>query len=94
MEGKDWETDLGFLAGRMVTVARCLVDPEAPPWLEHEGKPYLLRPVDPIRNGQRSRPAVHRDTPPEARVPFDPPKALLDKAVGRVRRPRASKEGE
>ncbi len=94
MDGKNWETDLGFLAGRVVTVARCLVDPDAMPWLEHQGKPYLLRPVDPVRNGRRSRPDVPLDAPRAASVPFDPPKALLDKAVGRIRRPRAAKEDE
>lgn len=92
MDGEDWETDLGYLAGRLVTVSRCLVEPEAPPWLEHEGKRYLLRPVDPVRNGRRPRPACNLDTPHVARVPFDPPSTLLDKAVGRVRRPAASKE--
>src|SRR5206468_1854605 len=30
LDGTDWETDQGWLAGRLVTVAQCLVDPEAP----------------------------------------------------------------
>lgn len=88
MDGEDWETDLGFLAGRLVTVSRCLVTPEQPPWIEHEGKRFLLSRVDPVRNGKRPRSVVNLDKPHEARVPFDPPKTLLDKALGRAgRRP-------
>jgi transposase InsO family protein len=86
MDGDDWETDLGFLAGRLVTVARCLVTPDAPPWIEHEGKRFPLHRVDPVKNGKRARPACNLDTPHAARVAFDPPKALLDKALGRARR--------
>jgi hypothetical protein len=48
MDGDDWETDLHFLAGRLVTVSRCMVDPEDPPYLEHEGKRFALHKVDPI----------------------------------------------
>lgn len=84
MDGEDWETELGFLAGRVVTVSRCLVTPNEPPWLEHEGKRYVLSRVDPVRNGKRPRSIQNLDKPHQTRVPFDPPKALLDKALGRV----------
>jgi hypothetical protein len=83
MDGEDWETNLGFLARRLVTVSRCLVDPAAPPWIEHEGTRHVLHPVDPINNARRLRPSCCRDVPHEARTPFDPPAALLDKALGR-----------
>ena len=81
VEGQDWELDQGFLAGRVVTVARCLLDLATPPWVEHEGKRLLLHPVDVARNARRGRgprnPDDHRE--PQS-VPFDPPKALLDRS--------------
>jgi putative transposase len=84
MDGDDWETDLHFLAGRLVTVSRCMVDPNEPPFLEHEGKRFALHRVDPIRNASRSRSHCCLDTAHQARTTFDPPRALLDKAVGRA----------
>ena len=84
MDGSDWETSLHFLAGRLVTVARSFVDPDAPPWIEHEGKAHPLAPVDPVKNGRRARSPMCLDQTHPARVPFDPPKALVDRAVGRT----------
>ena len=83
MDGEDWETDLGFLARRLVTVSRCMIDAAEPPWIEHEGKRHVLQPVDPRRNATRPRSTVCRDVPHESKVAFDPPRALLDKALGR-----------
>ena len=85
MDGTDWETDLHFLAGRLVTVSRCLIDPSEPPWIEHEGRVHLLHPVNAKANGQKSRSKACLDTAHPARkpVPFDPPKALLDQSLGR-----------
>ena len=60
LDGADWETDQGFLAGRLVTVARCLVESSEPPCIEHEGKRLLLRIVDPVRNARRKRAAHYR----------------------------------
>jgi putative transposase len=82
MDGQDWETDLGFLAGRLVTASRCMVDPDEPPWIEHEGRRFVLRPVDPMKNANRKR-SDNLDEPHESRVDFDPSRALLDKALGR-----------
>ena len=84
MDGTDWETDLHFLAGRLVTVSRCLVDPNEPPWLEHEGRVHLLHPVNPKANGQkpRSKSCLDQSHPARKPVPFDPPKALLEKSLG------------
>jgi hypothetical protein len=83
MDGEDWETDLGFLARRLVTVSRCMIDAAEPPWIEHEGVRHVLAPVDPRSNAKRPRAPSLRDTAHESRVPFDPPRALLDKALGR-----------
>ncbi|HEX7273200.1 MAG TPA: DDE-type integrase/transposase/recombinase [Casimicrobiaceae bacterium] len=92
MDGDDWETDLHFLAGRLVTVSRCMVDPEDPPYIEHEGKRFPLHMVDPVANARRPRSASSHDAPHEARVPFDPARALLDKQLGRG--PRATPEAD
>jgi putative transposase len=83
MDGDDWETDLGFLAGQLVTVHRCMVDPTDPPWIEHEGRTHQLRPVDPTKNAHRARSKDCLDKTHESKVPFDPPRALLDQAMGR-----------
>jgi len=85
IEGRDWELDLGFLAGRVVTIGYCLIESEATPWLEHEGKRRPLLPVDPVANSNRRRPprrprGEQRDGPP---VAFDPTGALLDRAAHR-----------
>lgn len=84
MDGQDWETDQGFLAGRLVTVGRCLVEPDEPPWIEHEGRRHPLHLVDPIANARRSRSTCCLDQPHEARVAFDPPSTALDRALGRA----------
>lgn len=87
VDGTDWELDQGFLAGRVVTVARCLLDRTTPPWVEYEGQRLPLHPVDPVRNAHRGRPPRRPgdDGPPVRHVPFDPPTALVDRAVGRTR---------
>jgi transposase InsO family protein len=85
MDGQDWQTDLGFLAGQLVTVYRCLVEPSEPPWLEHEGRRHVLHPVDPVKNAQRKRGPDCLDRPHQARVSFDPPGVLLDQTLGRSR---------
>jgi transposase InsO family protein len=85
MDGTDWETSLHFLAGRLVTVARSLVDADAPPWIEYEERAYPLSVVDPVKNAHRARSPMCLDRPHPARVEFDPPTTLVDRAVGRVR---------
>jgi len=83
VEGRAFELDQGFLAGRVVTVGYTLVGDD-PPWVEHDQKRFALHPVDPVANAKKKR---RRDlTPPAPTVPFDPPGALLDRAAGR--RPR------
>jgi putative transposase len=84
VDGRDWELDQGFLAGRIVTVGRSLL--EAVPWVEHEGQRLPLHPVDPKANAHRKRPPRRPGAPDEAHVtPFDPAGALLKRATGRRR---------
>jgi putative transposase len=88
MDGVDWETDLHFLAGKLVTVSRCLVDPSEPPWIEHEGRARVLHPVNPKKNAQRTRSSSCLDEPHPTRTAFDPAKALLDRALGKKNPPQ------
>ena len=92
VDGTDFELDQGFLAGRVVTVARTLLDPASLPWIEHDGKRFPLHTVDPVKNARRTRPPRRADDAgaPARRVAFDPPGALLDRAVGR--KPKTSEE--
>lgn len=83
MDGQDWETSLGFLARKLVTVSRCMIDSSEPPSLLHEGVLHPLCPVDPRKNARRTRSPVCNDLPHEARTNFDPTRALLDKNLGR-----------
>ena len=78
VDGKDWELDQGYLAGHVVTVGRNLVEPDAPPWVEHEGKRLVLHPVDPVANSRRKRPPKQSaPAPPKRQVQFDPLSALM-----------------
>jgi hypothetical protein len=87
--GQTYELDQGFLAGRIVTVARCLLpDVAQPPWVEHDGKRFGLHPSDPVANSRKPRRREER--PAQTGVTFDPPGALLDRAAGR--RPRYRRE--
>lgn len=82
LNGTSWETDAGFLAGRNVTIANCLIEADAPPWLEYEDQRYPLHPVDPVANSRRKRAPLPKA--PTTNAPhFDPPGALLDRAMGR-----------
>jgi putative transposase len=78
VKGRLYELDHGYLAGKTVTVAYCMLDEPPAPVVEHEGKRLPLRPVDPVHNAHRKRPA--RRAKPEAAsspVDFDPSAALL-----------------
>jgi len=89
LDGHIYETNLGILAGMPVTVARYALDEESVPWLEHDGKRFELRLVDPVANSRRSRAELPAQ-PPSRHVEFDPPTALLDKTLGR--QPRYQKD--
>ncbi len=85
IDGVDYELAAGHLAGRVVTLCRCLVDVSEAPWVEYEDKRYNVHPVDPVANATRKRPLrrPHLDETAPRHTAFDPPRALLDKAVGR-----------
>jgi transposase InsO family protein len=82
--GVTFETRAGFLAGRVVVVARSLLDVSTLPWIEHEDDRYLIGPVNPEENARRKKegPGANR-----ARqgldIPFDPPGTLLDALLKR-----------
>lgn len=81
--GVDFELDQGFLHGRVVTVARSLIDPTEHPWVEHEARRLPLRPVDPVANGQRRSPRKPSAKKTGLDTPFDPPGALLAARLGK-----------
>jgi hypothetical protein len=82
--GTTFETRAGFLAGRVVTVGRSLLDSSSDPWIEHEGERYLIGRVDPEENARRKKQGPAGKRPQRGLdVPFDPPGALLDVLVGR-----------
>jgi hypothetical protein len=87
IEGRTYELDRGWLAGRQIHISWSALEEPCAPWAEYEGKRYELHLVDPERNASRKRPPRHlRSDAPEKKsepVAFDPPKALLDRAVGR-----------
>jgi transposase InsO family protein len=93
IDGVDYELDAGHLAGRIVTLCRCLVDLSEKPWVEFEGKHLEIHPVDPVKNSGLKRPLrrPHLTQTAPRHTAFDPPKALLDKLSGR--RPQ-HEEGE
>jgi len=80
--GSEFETDQGFLAGRLVTVARSLLDPSELPWIEYEKQRHVLLHVAPQKHGTRRKPRPRRGIDS---IPFDPPGALLAKATGKSR---------
>ena len=81
--GTDFQVDQGFLAGKLVTVASCLLDQPPVPWIEHQERLYTLRPVDPKANARKRRPRRQAEDTADKKTPFAPADALLDKALGR-----------
>ena len=91
IDGVDWEVDQGYLAGQMVTAARCLLDRKEPPWLEHDDKVLPLHTVDAKLNGASKRPprrAPPMGAPefPAAPTEFDPNRAAMEKLFGRPKK--------
>ncbi|MGE3670575.1 MAG: DDE-type integrase/transposase/recombinase [Polyangiaceae bacterium] len=85
--GTDFEVDAGYLSGRVVTVGRCLLDPDESPWIEHEEQRLALHLVDPVGNGKRKR----GTSPSRARtgidaVDFDPNGVRLSELLDGVER--------
>jgi putative transposase len=81
--GTSFETTAGFLAGRVVQVARSLLDVQSEPWIEHEDQRIALRVVDAIKNARRQRPERSQHPQRGIDVSFDPAGVLLDKMLGR-----------
>lgn len=88
VDGRVWQLDQGFLAGRVVTVVAAHAGLAGEPVALHDGHRYPLRPVDPVAASRTRR--RRRGEAPTPTIPFDPAGALLDKAAGR--RPRHRKE--
>jgi putative transposase len=78
-DGTSWEIDQTYLAGQTVMVATCFAMPNEAPWVEHEGKRLVLRPLDATKNGRRKRPSriEPRADKPTRWVEFDPMDALM-----------------
>ena len=90
VDGTVWELEPGFLAGKRVTLVRCLLDSPSKPWVEYDERRFSLHPLDPVRNSMRSRRRMpNNDTP---KIPFDPAKALLDRAVGKTTKKESDDE--
>jgi len=91
VDGAAWQLDEGFLAGALVTVA---VDKtgSAAPVVEHDGRRYVLRPVDAVAAGKTRRKPAAPAAPAAPAVPFDPPGALLDRLAGRPPRYRPEED--
>jgi transposase InsO family protein len=77
--GLTWELEQGFLAGKVVTIARTLLDQNAPPWVELDGKTYALKVVDPIANAKRR--LTNREHRSIDAIDFDPAGALLNRLL-------------
>ncbi|MGK3988338.1 DDE-type integrase/transposase/recombinase [Sorangium sp. So ce136] len=83
VDGITWQLDQGYLAGQIVSVARCFVASDEPPWVEHEGKRLVLHPVDPQRNARRKRPPCGGPADKPTRpVDFNPARTLGRRANG------------
>lgn len=88
VRGQSWQVDESFLAGAIVTVAVDLTGGAAPV-VEHDGRRYVLHPVDVVAAGKTRR---KPPAPPAPSVPFDPAGALLDRLTGRPPRHRPEED--
>jgi transposase InsO family protein len=88
VRGATWQLDESFLAGAVVTVGVDMTGATAP-FVEYDGRRYVLRPVDPVAAGKRKR---KPPSPPPPTVPFDPAGALLDRVAGRPPRHRPEED--
>ena len=88
--GHTFELDQGFLAGRVVTVAFCMLDDPPAPVVELDEKRFELHLVDPLKNARTPRPPRRSPTdngnpaPAAAALAFNPPETLLRLATGRI----------
>ncbi len=89
LDGRVWQLDQGFLAGRVVTVVAAHAGLAGDPVAVHDGHRYPLRPADPVAASRTRR--RRRGQAPTPTIPFDPAGALLDRAAGRPPRHRGKK---
>ena len=83
--GVTFETRTGFLAGRVVTIGRSLLDPTSDPWIEHEDTRFLVGRVDPEENARRKKNGPSPKRPQSGLdVPFDPAGTMLDALLGKA----------
>jgi putative transposase len=85
--GLTFQLDQGFLAGRVVTVAYCMLDEPPEPVVELDEQRYCLRLVDPVANARIKRPprrSVSAETVSPKPTGFDPATTLLRQATGRL----------
>jgi transposase InsO family protein len=82
--GRTFQLDQGFLAGRVLTVAYCMLDDPPEPVVEFGDQCFELHPVDPVANAATPRPPRRADdqAPPARPTGFDPPTTLLRLATG------------
>jgi len=87
LAGLTFQLDQGFLSGRVVTVAYCMLDEPPEPVVELDDQRFCLRLVDPVANARVKRPP-RREAGAEAESPtptdFDPATTLLRQATGRL----------
>ena len=82
--GVTFETRAGFLAGKVVVVARSLLDISTDPWIEHEDSRYLIARVDPEENARRKKDGAGANRAQRGLdVPFDPAGAMLNALLKR-----------
>ena len=79
-DGQTFEVDQQFLCSRKVNVCRPLLEPEARPFVEMEGRRFALHPVRPIQNAQRKRTKPNPET--DDPIDFEPAEALMPRAAG------------
>lgn len=76
VDGRIYELEHGFLAGRVVDVVYSHLDEPIAPAVEHEGRRYPLHLVDPANNSRRRRPPRSPAAPvTAAKVVFNPTRA-------------------
>ena len=89
LDGRLWQLDQGFLAGRVVTVVAAHAGLAGDPVALHDGHRYTMRPADPMAASRTPR--RRSGEMPLPTIPFDPAGALLDKTAGRPPRHRKEK---
>ena len=74
IDGKLFELEQGYLAGKIVTVGSCLLDASPQlPWAQYEGRRFPLHPCNPkLNSGRRRKLCAAPSAGPGAPVCFEP----------------------